>query len=160
MKYRLILIPFLFMFACNQEKARPKDILSPDKLSYVLYDMMQADEFSNNFIVRDSTKNVKLENAQLYEKIFLLHSTTKEQFQKSYKFYESDPQTLKIIFDSINVRIYRLRSTVYSGSAESKARVDRSLKDTIKNKPDTGLVKTPKIRDRSKGRKATMPVKY
>lgn len=159
MKYRVILVSMVFVFACNQEKARPKDILSPDKLSYVLYDMMQADEFTNNFIIRDSTKNAKLENAQMYEKIFLLHATTKEQFQKSYKFYESDPQTLKIIFDSINARIYRLR-TVYAGSAERKARPERSLSDTLKNKPDTGLIKKPKIKDRSKGRKAMMPLKY
>lgn len=159
MKYRLLLISLFIAFACNQEKARPKDILSPNQLSYILYDMMQADEFTNNFIVRDSTKNAKLENVKMYEQIFLLHSTTKEQFQKSYKYYESDPQTLKIIFDSINARIYRLRNA-YGGLAERKARVNLSLSDTLKNKPDTGLIKKPTIKDRSKGRKGKLPVKY
>jgi hypothetical protein len=53
--------------------------------------------------MRDSTKDQKEESAILYEKIFDIHSTTKETFQKSLAFYQRRPDLFKVISDSLRV---------------------------------------------------------
>ena len=66
-----------------------------------MWDLMRADAYVSDFIMKDSTKNKNTESGILYEKVFAIHSTTQESFQKSMAFYESRPDLLKVITDSL-----------------------------------------------------------
>lgn len=66
-----------------------------------MWDMIRADEYANNYIENKSSPGFENEKAILYEQIFKLHSTKAEVFKKSLAFYESNPNLLKVIIDSL-----------------------------------------------------------
>ena len=108
------LVICLLMVACSNDGAVPKDILPPARMQNVLWDLIQADKFSVLFLSKDSAKNVKEERIRLYEDVFRIHHISKEEFEKSYKFYLSRPDISKVMFDSLAAFANRKRADVYS----------------------------------------------
>ncbi len=78
----------------------------------ILWDMIRADRFANQFLVHDSV-NRKRKTFELYENVFHIHHISRDEFLKSYKFYLGRPDITKVMFDSISVRAERRRSDVY-----------------------------------------------
>lgn len=76
----------------------------------IMWDLLRADAYAANFIMVDSTRDWKAESAILYEKVFAIHLTTQEAFKKSLKFYESRPDLLKIITDSLRADEKRVQT--------------------------------------------------
>lgn len=66
-----------------------------------MWDIAQAESYANQYIVRDSAKDLKKETLVLYQKVFALHKTNKEQFSESLKYYESHPEIHKVLLDSL-----------------------------------------------------------
>ena len=101
------LVPFIFCLiivaACRNDNRIPSGILPQHKMEAVLYDIMKADQFLADFVIRgDSGLDKSTESLKLYEKVFALHHISKEEFIKSYSFYETHPALLKVIMDSIS----------------------------------------------------------
>jgi hypothetical protein len=86
---------------CIRDKKIPKGIISQNEMRKIMWDLMRADAYVSDFIMKDSTRNQKAESAILYEQIFKMHSTTEEAFIKSRDFYLSRPDLLKVITDSL-----------------------------------------------------------
>jgi len=86
---------------CVRDNKIPKGILSQNEMHKVMWDLMRADAYLSNFIMPDSTKNLKNETAILYEKVFAIHSINEETFKKSMAFYESRPDLFKVVSDSL-----------------------------------------------------------
>lgn len=106
---RLLILALIITctIACNTNE-RPKDILPEAKMESVIWDMVQADEFITNFVLKDSAKvNVNAERYKLYDRVFALHKTSREQFKKSYEYYISQPGTTRKMYDSLSVRASR-----------------------------------------------------
>ena len=101
MRFSLFIILIILTFGCIQDKKIPKDVLPQNEMRKIMWDLMRADAYVSTFIMIDSTKNQKAESAILYEKIFDIHSTTRETFKKSLAFYESRPDLFKAISDSL-----------------------------------------------------------
>jgi len=101
MRFSLFIILIILTFGCIQDKKIPKDILPQNEMRKIMWDLMRADAYVSTFIMKDSTKNQKAESITLYEKIFDIHSTTRENFKKSLAFYESRPDLFKAISDSL-----------------------------------------------------------
>ena len=81
----------------------------------VIWDMVMADEYIQNFVLKDSTKkDVKAERFKLYEQVFKIHNITREQFQKSYQYYSTHPGESKKMFDSLSARANRRLEEVYA----------------------------------------------
>lgn len=91
----------VFLLACVRDNKIPKGILSQNEMHKVMWDLIRADAYVSNFIMPDSTKNLKNERAILYEKVFAIHSITEETFKKSIAFYESRPDLFKPVADSL-----------------------------------------------------------
>jgi hypothetical protein len=68
-----------------------------------MWDLMRADAYVTDFVMKDSTCDKKAESAKLYEKIFDIHATTRETFKKSLTFYQNRPDLFKVISDSLRV---------------------------------------------------------
>ena len=103
MRFFLFIILIILTFGCIQDKKIPKDVLPQNEMRRIMWDLMRADAYVSTFIMKDSTKNPKAESAVLYEKIFGIHSTTRETFKKSLAFYESRPDLFKAISDSLRI---------------------------------------------------------
>ena len=101
MRFFLFIILIILTFGCIQDKKIPKDVLPQNEMRKIMWDLMRADAYVANSIMKDSNRNQKEESVILYEKIFYIHSTTKETFKKSLVFYESRPDLFKAISDSL-----------------------------------------------------------
>lgn len=98
----LILLTILF-FGCKKDDKIPKGIIPQNQMRRLMWDMMRADAYVSDFIMKDSSKNQRQESAILYEEIFKIHSTTRDVFKKSLAYYQSRPDKFKTITDSLRV---------------------------------------------------------
>jgi len=89
-----------FVIACSGNEV-PKNVLPPQKMQAVLWDAMLADEAADYYIQKDSSLNTLAQHAMRYQQVFQIHKISKEAFKKSLQFYESRPDLLKPIFDSL-----------------------------------------------------------
>jgi Domain of unknown function (DUF4296) len=96
------------------KSGKDKDILPPATMEKVIWDMVQADEFIQAFVLKDSAKvDVNAERYKLYQQVFQLHKTSKEQFKKSFDHYTAHPGENKVIFDSLATKANRRIQEVY-----------------------------------------------
>lgn len=105
----------LLFTACTNKNKIPSDVLPPEKMEKVMWDMIQADRFSSQFLEKDSAKlNVKTETFKLYEKVFQLHKITRDEFVHSFKFYLNRPDINRALFDSLSSRANNRRAELYT----------------------------------------------
>jgi hypothetical protein len=95
------LLAFILL-ACSGKNKIPKGILSQPQMESVLWDMISADEFVAGFVLlKDPSLDKKQESIKLYDEVYRIHKTNKEQFEKSLSFYQSHPSLLMDVLDSI-----------------------------------------------------------
>jgi hypothetical protein len=94
----------LLLVACSQSGSIPANVLPPAQMQNVLWDMMLADETADYYIQKDSSINALAKHAEWYQPVFQIHKISKEDFKRSLRFYESRPDLLKPIFDSLQKR--------------------------------------------------------
>jgi hypothetical protein len=114
------LIVLLFLFSCTKKTKVPKNILPPNKMEKLLLDLMKADEL----IIRksvDSTSSDSFSREVVYAAVFNQYKTSKEEFRKSFSYYERHPDLLKIVLDSMQ--------------SETKMSVEQSKAPLKKKKP-------------------------
>jgi len=115
----------IFLLSCGDKKDTAKaKVISSGKMQEVLWEVFQADAFTEKFIKIDSSKNAILQNAALQQKIFELHKISKEDFYTSYNYYSSHPELMRTILDSITVKAERKRGDMmterYSGTKRTE----------------------------------------
>ena len=121
-------------FGCIRDNKIPKDVIQQNQMRTIMWDLMRADAYVTDFIMKDSTCDKKTESAKLYEKIFDIHATTRETFKKSLTFYQSRPDLFKVISDSL--RVDEKKSQQYP--EEKKPKIDTTFR---KMKLDKKLIK-------------------
>jgi hypothetical protein len=89
------------LLSCQQDRVVPKAILQPAKMEQVFLDMMRADEYANQQSIADTTALQKQSRTNLYQKVLQIHKVTKDDFQMSLKYYQNNPDKLKIVLDSM-----------------------------------------------------------
>ena len=137
MRYFVFISLLLLVFGCVRSDRVPKNIIPQNEMRKIMWDLMRADAYVSDFIMKDSTRDKKTESALLYEKIFAIHSTTQEAFKKSMAFYETRPDLLKVITDSLRsdekrVETYQdYKKPQHLDTTIKKAKLNKKL---IKNK--------------------------
>jgi hypothetical protein len=130
MRFFLFIILIISIFGCIRDNKVPKDVIPQNQMRKIMWDLMRADAYVNDFVMKDSTRDKKVESAKLYEKIFDIHSTNRETFKKSITFYQSRPDLFKAISDSL--RIDEKKSQQYPD--EKKPQIDTTLRKMKLNK--------------------------
>jgi len=129
MRFFLFIILIISNFACIRDNKVPKDVIPQNQMRKIMWDLMRADAYVTDFIMKDSTCDKKVESIKLYEKIFSIHSTTRETFKKSLAFYQSRPDLLKVINDSL-----RIDEKKSQDPDEKKPQIDTPLRKMRLNK--------------------------
>ena len=101
MRIFIFFILLIFVTGCIRDKKIPKGIIAQNEMRKIMWDLMRADAYVADFIMKDSTRDQKAETAILYEQIFDIHATTSETFIRSRDFYSRRPDLLKVITDSL-----------------------------------------------------------
>ena len=113
MKVFLFVILIFLVWGCSNKGNTQANILKKDKMAAVLWDVMRANSFTELYIKKDSLKNPMLENRKLQQQIFMLHDVSKDDFYKSYQYYLSQPDQMRVILDTIAARSERNRIQGY-----------------------------------------------
>ena len=130
MKFFLFIILIISNFACIRDNKVPKDVIPQNQMRKIMWDLMRADAYVTDFVMKDSTRDKKTESAKLYEKIFDIHATSQEAFKKSLVFYQNRPDLFKVISDSL--RADEKKSQQYPD--EKKPQIDTTLRKMKLNK--------------------------
>ena len=130
MRFFLFIILIISNFGCIRDNKVPKDVIPQNQMRKIMWDLMRADAYVTDFVMKDSTRDKKAESAKLYEKVFDIHFTTREIFKKSLAFYESRPDLFKAISDSL--RVDEKQSQQYHD--EKKPQIDTTLRKMKLNK--------------------------
>lgn len=106
----LIFVAVSFI-SCGSKDEIPSTILKQEKMQAVLWDVIKAQAFTDQFVKKDTSKNVDKENLKMQQEIFAIHHITKEEFYKSYAYYETNTGLFKQMLDSIIVQDERNKKT-------------------------------------------------
>lgn len=91
----------IFIFSCKT-KNKKMEVLPFDTMKVVIWDLLNANEWNNTLIIKDSSLIKSKNNLKLFQQVFYIHHTSKEQFYYSYQFYEQHPDKLKALMDTIS----------------------------------------------------------
>ncbi|MDI9363636.1 MAG: DUF4296 domain-containing protein [Flavobacterium sp.] len=94
------IITFLLFAACNNKPNANKP-LGINQMKTILWDIENADIWFNQIPLTDSVHKTQQMNIQLYEQVFASHNITKQQFYNSYQYYQTRPDKMKILMDSV-----------------------------------------------------------
>jgi Domain of unknown function (DUF4296) len=119
MKWLFVSILFICLNGCTNKDTGINGILSKEKMQSVMWDIIGADVFTEQFIKKDSLKNASIENMQLQNKIFALHKVNRVDFYKSYEYYVEHTSMMKNILDSMTIQAERNRSKMMEQLSEA-----------------------------------------
>ena len=103
MKFPACILLIALFFSCADKAGKPQ-YLSQNKMREVMWDMIRADQYVSDFLLKDSTKKKKQESEKLYDEIFHIHQITEPEFKRSFDYYTSRPDLFKPIVDSLAKR--------------------------------------------------------
>lgn len=106
---RLLFILVLTTAGFSGCKSREGKILPLQKMQAVMWDVLMADAFTENFIKKDSLKNAVAENEKLYRQVFAIHKISKQDFETTYDYYRQRPGEMRVLMDSISALAERNR---------------------------------------------------
>ena len=122
---RSLLFLFLavsFMVSCGSRGRIPADIIPSAAMETIIWQLMQADEYVNTIVAKDTTKKSNTERMIRYQQVFELNKTTEAEFKKSYQFYMAHPDITKLMFDSLIAKAGRQRVELYKSKPDSTAK--------------------------------------
>lgn len=92
-----------FFIACKKKDNSSDGILPEAKMQAVLWDMIRADHFLNNYmIVKDTSLKKKEAGIKQYNQILQIHNISEETFKKSFAYYRSNPKMMWTMMDSLS----------------------------------------------------------
>jgi hypothetical protein len=115
----IILLTFTLFVSCVT-RGVPDGILPPDKIQPIIFDLLRADEYVNNFVMRDTMLKREKEAVKLYEQVFVIHGITSADFYKSYRYYQAHPDKNRALFDSLSAFVSRKRQGPDTSNKNSK----------------------------------------
>jgi hypothetical protein len=117
-RYFTVAIVCFLLLGCESKDRIPKGTIPKTEMQKILWDIIQADAYSKQYIFKDSLhRKLNEESIKMYEQILELHNTDKENFLKSYQFYCSRPDLMKSMVDSLSAQGSRLQQDLYKPQA-------------------------------------------
>jgi hypothetical protein len=115
----LLVLMTIGMLSCKG-KYSPTKVLPFDTMKIVILDLMNAEQWNNFIIVKDTSLRRTNNNLKLYQQVFFIHHISKEQFYNSYQYYEEHPDRMKTLLDSLTTFDERQKSKIKKPTAHIK----------------------------------------
>ncbi|MEO6548928.1 MAG: DUF4296 domain-containing protein [Ferruginibacter sp.] len=116
------------MLSCSHKDGNSSGrILDTEKMTAVMWDIIGADVFTEQFIKKDSLKSAALENIQMQNKIFAIHNVSRADYYKSYDYYLSHTDVMKTMLDSMTARGERNRESIIRLNYDHNIKKDSSV---------------------------------
>ena len=89
------------LYSCSGKQKIPSDILPPEKMKNIVWDILQAQSMSVEIAARDSSIDKQSSLNRLINEAFRLNQTDSVNYNKSYDWYTAHPEIMKIFLDSL-----------------------------------------------------------
>lgn len=116
------------MLSCSDKNKTPSGIIPPKDMSGIMWDVIRAQALANELTRKDSTISVEAQTKALTQKVFEIHHITSSSFDKSYDWYSSHPDILKLMFDSLYTQEQR------GNDLHMKEKYNHFKKDSVSGK--------------------------
>lgn len=104
------ILSVLILSSCKKS-GRPDDVLQPNRMQAVLWDVLQANAYVTEFIRKDSALNIEQEQVKLQQRVFSKHKVSRTEFDKSYNWYVQHPVQMQSMLDTMIARAGRDKKT-------------------------------------------------
>lgn len=129
----------IMLFGCKPKI--PKDIIEPDKMQKILYDIHVADGYISTILLPDSSKKVA---AAYYKGIYKKFEIDSTQYNKSMDYYYAHPKDLDKIYKNISKTLESQKKTLEKVDSLQKAKIEKVKADKEKlKKTKDSLKKNP-----------------
>jgi hypothetical protein len=98
---RYVFICLVSVFIACSSRPVPGEIIVPEKMQFIIPDMILVDEYINQYLMSDTSIDLRKRRSLLYGQVFTLHNTNRKEFYSSYKYYQQHPDLHKVLFDSV-----------------------------------------------------------
>ena len=114
MRYFLVVLLVLttMIYSCVSRNKIPSDIIPPDQMSDVLFDLSMAEGFVENYHSKDSAWVKDSILITEVDKLLAIRNISQEKFKESYDFYKLHPPLFKKLVDTAYERAQRSRSVI------------------------------------------------
>ncbi len=96
-----ILCVLIMAMGCNKEKRIPRNVLQPEEMKQVMWDVFLAEAWANQIVARDSTVVLSDQLKELTQNVFQVNKTSEKEFFESYKWYINHPEVFNVLLDSL-----------------------------------------------------------
>lgn len=128
---------FFIVFMGSCAGSLPKDVLPPEKMEQVLWDVARGGEYASGYLYPKYPATSKMTiDHNLLNEILRAHHITKKQFDKSLDFYQKKPEMLLRVLDSIS-------ANAAEWTKLDKPPVEEEKKDTIAVVPPPSITPEP-----------------
>jgi hypothetical protein len=101
MKILIFCWVLFFLYSCSGKQSVPSDILPPEKMKNIVWDILEAQSITNEISARDSSIDKQASLNWLTREAFRLNQTDSVNYSKSYNWYVAHPEIMKIFLDSL-----------------------------------------------------------
>src|SRR3982750_4800974 len=108
MKKSIVWLLFISAACKPGDKIIPKDILPVDTMKVIVWDLTQAGAYAS--YLKDTDTSIQKINTAYLAQTLKLYKLSKEDFFKSFNFYQAHPVLNKELFDSIYAYAQRQRN--------------------------------------------------
>ncbi|MDE3250224.1 MAG: DUF4296 domain-containing protein [Bacteroidota bacterium] len=136
MKRVIVLASICTLLACSGDDQAPAGVIPVKNMQTIVWQLMQADEYVNMVLTKDTLKKSSTERIKRYQQIFALNKVSEAEFRSSYRYYLDHPDIAKVMFDSIVAVAQRQRSDLYKPKADT----------AVKRPADSSILRPPPIR--------------
>jgi len=101
------------VFSCARETSfelpsEPENLLSQEKVTQVMLDMQLLEAAIRIKLLRQ--KDLKTRTPGFFDQVLNKHNVTKEEFISSLEFYSAQHEKITAIYDSVEVRLIRMKN--------------------------------------------------
>ncbi|MEO5501049.1 MAG: DUF4296 domain-containing protein [Ginsengibacter sp.] len=90
-----------FLCSCSGKQKIPSDILPPEKMKNIIWDILQAQSMNNEITAHDSSIDKQASLSLLTREALRLNQTDSVNYSKSYNWYVAHPGIMKIFLDTL-----------------------------------------------------------
>jgi hypothetical protein len=120
------LLVILLMNSCSQVNKVPDNIIKPDKMGAILFEIAMSEGYLENYTFKDTTANRDSFLTNELDKVLAIHKVSQNEFLEAYAFYKSNPEIFKAITDTVYNRAQRSPEKMYGKRPQPKVKSERS----------------------------------
>ena len=126
---KILLLGFIFAIICGCKPPVPKEIIQPDQMQKILYDLHLVDGYINSIPLQDSAKRVA---AAYYKGVYKKFGIDSVTYSKSMDFYYANPEIMNAMYVKLEAELKKNKVKVEKLHNLAIEKLKKKRQDSIK----------------------------